>query len=185
MGQGRALIARSAHPVRAHEAESVAAALAAGGLALTQLEGPATLDGGDVLRLGDRLFVSPTGRTNQAGIDALALAFPGFSVVAVPLPEDILHLKCVCSRPVADAVVVAADTVDPVVFGSARVCLVPRAELYAANTVGRAGRVLVADGYPQTRAALTAMGLEVRTLDMSEFRLADGSLTCLSLREPG
>jgi len=185
MTPGKALIARSAHPVRDREADSVAEALGAGGLELTRMADGATLDGGDVLRLRDRLYVSPTARTNQAGIEALAAACPAFTVVPVALPEGILHLKCVCSRPIAGAVVVTEGTVDPAVFGDVRVCLIPNEELYAANTVGRRGRVLVAAGYPATVEALRGLGLKVRLLDVSEFRKGDGSLTCLSLREPG
>ena len=58
---------------------------------------------------------------------------------------------------------------------------IPAEERYAANTVGRAGKVLVADGFPGTRQALLAEGLEVIPLDTTEFRKADGSLTCLSV----
>jgi dimethylargininase len=42
--------------------------------------------------------------------------------------------------------------------------------------------VLVADGYPRTRAAIESLGFEVVALDMSEFRKLDGGLSCLSLR---
>jgi dimethylargininase len=79
-------------------------------------------------------------------------------------------------------VVVARESVDPGVFGGLNVVEVPANELYAANTVGRAGRVLVADGFPVTRAALEAAGLDVRALQLSEIARADGSITCLSLR---
>src|SRR5436190_24028657 len=36
-----------------------------------RLEAPATLDGGDVLRLGKRLFVGLSSRSNRAGVQAL------------------------------------------------------------------------------------------------------------------
>ena len=68
---------------------------------------PATLDGGDVLRVGSVLYVSPSSRTNAAGIAVLRETFPRHRVCVLPLPEGVLHLKCVCSAPAPDLVVVA------------------------------------------------------------------------------
>lgn len=179
---GVALIARSAHPVRGLEAASVREALVAAGFRVVDMVPGATLDGGDVLEVGPRLYVSPSGRTNAAGIEALREAFPDRQVVEVPLPDGVLHLKCACSAPAPDVVLVAAGTVPVDGFAGARVVEIPEAELYAANAVGRAGRALVAAGHPATAAALREAGLEVRELDVSEIRKGDGSLTCLSLR---
>ena len=55
-------------------------------------------------------------------------------------------------------------------------------QVYAANCVARDGRVLCAAGFPKTSAALAAAGFQVRTLDLSEIRKGDGSITCLSVR---
>ena len=43
-------------------------------------------------------------------------------------------------------------------------------------------QVLVAAGYPATRAAIESLGFETVVLEMSEFRKLDGGLSCLSLR---
>jgi len=59
---------------------------------------------------------------------------------------------------------------------------VPETERYAANALRINDRVLVAAGYPQTRAAIESLGFPVIPLDMSEFRKLDGGLSCLSLR---
>src|SRR5579871_6596654 len=58
---------------------------------------PATLEGGDVLRLGSTLYVGVSARTNQAGIDQLAkLLEPfGYSVRGVAV-RGCLHLKSAC-----------------------------------------------------------------------------------------
>ena len=40
--------------------------------------------------------------------------------------------------------------------------------------------VIVADGFPRTRAALEAAGFTVHAVATTEVRKADGSLTCLS-----
>ncbi len=59
---------------------------------------PATLEGGDVLRLGRTLYVGLSPRTNAEGAAALRrLAAPhGYEVVTVGL-RDCLHLKTGCS----------------------------------------------------------------------------------------
>ena len=55
---------------------------------------PGTLDGGDVLKIGDTIYVGRGGRTNAAGVQQLRAAFEplGARVVAVPVSK-VLHLK--------------------------------------------------------------------------------------------
>ena len=58
----------------------------------------------------------------------------------------------------------------------------PQEEVYGCNTIGLPnGKVLMAQGYPTVQQELVGLGLEVETLDMSEIRAADGSLTCCSI----
>jgi dimethylargininase len=59
---------------------------------------------------------------------------------------------------------------------------VPADESYAANALRVNRRILMAAGYPLTRAAIEALGFDVIPLEMSEFRKLDGGLSCLSLR---
>ena len=65
-----AIITRPGAPARRAETHSVAAALAPV-RELQQIASPGTLDGGDVLRLGTRLFVGQSSRTNDDGIGQL------------------------------------------------------------------------------------------------------------------
>lgn len=183
VADGVALVARAGAPSRRGEAEAVAAALAARGAVVHRMEEPATLDGGDVLRLGRRLFVGRSPRTNDAGIARLVEVFAprGLEVAPVPLPPGTLHLKCLCAPLGPDRVLLADGALSPDLFASAAVVRVPAAEAYAANALARRGRVLVAAGHPLTRRALEAAGLEVREIPTSEFRKADGALTCLSI----
>ena len=177
------VVNRSAHPVRALEAKSAGRALREAGFDLVHMEKPAFLDGGDVLRIGRTLFVGRSARTNGAGIEALASAVPDFEVVEVAMPDGLLHLKCACSTPDRRRVLVTEGLFSENAFAGFEQVNTPRTELYAANVVGRKGRVLVPTGFGRTADRLRQAGLEVRALNMSEFRKADGSLTCLSLRE--
>ena len=183
IARGRAVLLRSAHPGRRSERQTIGAALRDRGLEVVDLAA-GTADGGDVLRLGDRLYVGRSARTDEAGIASLRHAFAdlGLAVVAVALPPGVLHLKCVASSPAPGLVAVADDAIDPTVFREVDVVRIPADEAYAANVIGRHGRVLVAAGYEGAAAALAARGLQPIPVDVSEIRRGDGALTCLSLR---
>src|SRR5437868_12187060 len=65
---------------------------------VVRIDAPGTLEAGDILRMGRRLFVGLSTRTNQEGIEALrsALKTYGYKVTAVPM-KGALHLKSVCT----------------------------------------------------------------------------------------
>lgn len=173
----RALITRPGAPSRRAETAAVAAALARW-LDLVEMTEPATLDGGDCLRLGDTLYVGRSARSNAAGIAALGVL--GLRVVAVELPPGVLHLKCVCSPLGDDRVLLAEQSVAAATFDAA-IVWVPAAETYAANAVAVGAHVIAAAGYPRTHEALAAAGFTVHPVPVSEVRKADGSLTCQSI----
>jgi len=179
---GMAMLTRPGAVSRRGEVPSVRDALR-GWLTTRTMPAPATLDGGDVLRVGLDVYVGLSARTNVAGVRSLRRAFEplGLRVHAIELPPSVLHLKCVCSPVDATTVLVAAGALRAGTFGRARVIEVPAEETYAANAVVVNGVALVAAGHPVTRRRLEAEGLRVVELDMSETRKADGSLTCLSL----
>jgi dimethylargininase len=173
----RALITRPGARSRRAETAAVAAALARW-LDVVTMPEPATLDGGDCLRLGETLYVGRSARSNALGIARLAVL--GLRVVAVDLPPGVLHLKCVCS-PLGDDRVLLAEQSIPAATFDAAVVWVPAAETYAANAVAVGDHVIVAAGYPRTHEALAAAGFTVHAVPSSEVRKADGSLTCQSI----
>jgi dimethylargininase len=169
-------------PSRRAEVEPVADALS-GRAEIFRMAAPATLDGGDCLRLGHIIYVGRSARSNREGIARLSevAGARGFAVVPVAMPEGVLHLKSVCSPLADDIVLVAEGTIPPGTFRSARELVVPRRESHAANAVVVDGTGLVADGAPATRAMVEATGLRAVEVDTSELRKADGALTCLSI----
>ncbi len=176
-----ALITRPGAPSRQGETEAVAAELARY-LEIARVEEPATLDGGDCMRLGGVLYVGRSARTNAAGVARAGevLAPHGVRVVAVELPADVLHLKCVCS-PLGGGRVLLAEGTLPAARFDAEVVWVPFEERYAANAVAIGEHVIAAAEYPRTLAALAAAGFRVHPVPTSEVRKADGSLTCQSI----
>lgn len=180
---GAALVTRPGHPSRRGEVTGVAAALA-GSAAVTRMEAPAALDGGDVLRVGQRLFVGVSERTNPAGREALErFAAPlGWEVVVVPL-HGVLHLKSAATALDEGTVLVFPGTVLPDAFAGLSVVPVEGSDPEAANVLRLPdGRILVAAHLPQSAAAVRAAGFAPVPCEVSEFARADGGLTCLSLR---
>jgi dimethylargininase len=181
VAEGVALVARLGADSRRGEETAIAAALAPHA-SLEPMNVPATLDGGDCLRLGKRWYVGRSQRTNAAGIARLRSVFAplGFEVIEVAL-DGILHLKCVCSRLDDETMLLAEGSVPPEIFRDVRILRVPAGEAYAANCLSVRGTVLMPAGFPNTRRVVEAAGFPVIELDHSEIRKADGAMTCLSI----
>jgi len=140
------------------------------------------LDGGDVLRIGARLYVGQSSRTDAAGTVALAdLVAPlGFEVVPVELGRC-LHLKTAVTYAGQGIVLVNPDWVDPDLFAGTDAIAVANDEPFAANVVRAGDRLLMAAGSPNTAASLRQGGFTVVDLDLSELQKAEAGGTCMSL----
>jgi dimethylargininase len=172
-----AVLARSGAPARRAETAGVEQAL--DGYDIRRIEAPGTLDGGDVLKVGDILYVGRSGRTNDEGIRGLAAHLPAATVVPVPVTR-VLHLKSAVTA-LPDGTVIGYPPLvdDPGLFD--RFLAVP--EEAGAHVVLLGGdRVLMAASAPATAALLAARGLEPVTVDIGEFEKLEGCVTCLSVR---
>jgi dimethylargininase len=147
-----------------------------------RIEPPATLEGGDVLRVGRTLLVGLTGRTNAAGIEALtALARPhGYHVRPVPI-RQCLHLKSACTALPDGRLLANTACMDEDALSGFEVLPVPAEEPGAANVALVGETVLMDAACPRTAALIRSLGFEVRAVELSEFAKAEGSVTCLSL----
>ncbi len=58
---------------------------------------------------------------------------------------------------------------------------VPNEEAYGANVLPFGENVMVAEGYAGVTGILEEKGLILHQMQVSQFRAADGSLTCLSI----
>ncbi|MFN7972309.1 MAG: arginine deiminase family protein [Acidobacteriota bacterium] len=178
---GLALIDRMGNGSRRGEEASVRQALGEW-LPVAAMEAPATLEGGDCMRLGRVIYAGLSERSNAAGIARLreVMAPRGLEVVTVEL-GDVLHLKCVCSPLDETTMLLAEGTLDPAIFGGARILAVPAREGYASNALAIGRTVLLPAGFPETRRLVAGAGFDVVPLDTTEIRKADGALTCLSI----
>jgi len=145
---------------------------------------PGTVDGGDVLQVGDHFFVGLSKRTNREGAEQLSaiLQRHGFGVSFVGL-RQFLHLKTGVAHIGGD-LVVTGELVEKDEFRGYDKIVVPPEEEYGANCIRINDQVLVAAGYEVVKRGIAERGYEVIGLEMSEFRKLDGGLSCLSLRLP-
>jgi dimethylargininase len=166
---------------RRPESEAMAKALSAY-RPLHWLSPPATLDGGDVLRIGKTLYVGQTPRTNAAAVDQLcqSLAPRGYRVVPVPISRC-LHLKSACARLDDATVLVNPLWIDPAVFAGLTLVSVADSEPWGANAVRAGKTVIFPDSEPNTRATVGRSGFLTASVDVSEMQKAEAGVTCLSL----
>jgi dimethylargininase len=139
-------------------------------------------EGGDVVRLGRTLHVGDSGRTDAAGIAAIAAATGALGYRVKPVAVGgCLHLKSACTALDDETILVNPLWVDPREFEARRAIEVAEEEPAAANAVRAGGGVLLQTGCPRTAERVAAAGFDVRSIDVGELAKAEGSLTCLSL----
>lgn len=143
---------------------------------------PATLDGGDVLRLGRRIHVGLSGRSSADGVEELRrhLEPRGYAVVGVAI-DGCLHLKSAVTQVGEDLLLANPDWVDLTAFAGWRMLEVHPAEPDAANALLVHGRVVFPAAYPRTRRRLEQAGVVVETVAAGELAKAEGGVTCCSL----
>lgn len=178
-----AVITRPGAASRIGETGSTAAGLR-GEFQLHRIES-GFLDGGDVLRIGRKLYVGLSTRTDAAGISCLSeLVAPlGYQVARAEL-RDCLHLKTgatFAGRDRAGASVLVYDprSVDPRQFEGIEP--LPVKETAAANCVRAGDRLILPAGNPETAALLEERGFNVIEVDVSELQKAEAGVTCMSL----
>ena len=176
-----AIITRPGSLSRQPETPTIAAALAEY-RSIKFITAPATLDGGDVMRIGKTLFVGRTARTNEAAIAQLSdiLRPLGYEVEPVDV-AGCLHLKTGCSYVGNNTILINRSYVAARRFGDFDLVDVPDEEGTAANALLVDNIVIIAASFPQTEALLKNRGLDVRTVDVSELQKAEAGVTCCSL----
>jgi dimethylargininase len=143
---------------------------------------PGTLEGGDILRIGRKLFVGVTKRSNAEGIRQLAgiLAPHDYEVIAAPV-TGCLHLKSAVTFLGGDTLLANRAWFDAAPFAAYDWIDVDPAEPHAANALALANTVIFPASFPRTRARIESAGFHVTPLDISELQKAESGLTCSSL----
>jgi dimethylargininase len=168
---------------RRPEVEGTVATVEGLGYRIVRMRG-GSLDGGDVLRVGHRVYVGRSGRTDAAGVAELRaiLAPLGALVTAVPVTRS-LHLKSAVTA-LPDGTVIGYPPVvdDPSFFPHFRAM----PEEGGAHVVDLGeGRLLMADSAPRSAELLADLGYTPVVVGISEFEKLEGCVTCLSVRLRG
>ncbi len=174
-----AVITRMGAESRRGESHAMADALARY-RALVRMTAPATLDGGDVFRVGRTLFAGLSQRTNAQGIEQLrsAVAPWGYEVRPVEV-RGCLHLKSGACWLGGETLLVNREWVDASVFDGYD--LMDVKEEWAADVLVLGNFVLMPEGFPKTRALIEEAGFSVRAIDVSELQKAEAGVTCMSV----
>ena len=182
---GHAIITRPGAGSRSAETDSTAEGLA-GSFELHRLES-GFVDGGDVLRLGRRLYVGRSMRTDAEGIAALREVMTplGYEIVQAEL-RNCLHLKTGATFAGPDAhgtpvLLYAEQAVDPRQFAGVEQLAVDDGEAAAANCLRVGERLILPAGNPRTAGRLRDRGFQVSEVDVSELQKAEAGVTCMSL----
>ncbi|MGD8294355.1 MAG: hypothetical protein PVF37_21765 [Desulfobacterales bacterium] len=167
---------------RKGEVESIARVLA-DFRNLEHILAPGTLDGGDVLEVGNRFFIGLSQRTNKEGAQQLGHILERFGNTWVTVPVGAgLHFKSSVNYVGKNTLIVTPDFADNAALEGYDKIVLDETEAYAANTLLVNDHLLTPAGFPAAHKQLGVLGFDIIELETSEMRKMDGGLTCLSIR---
>lgn len=178
-----AIIARPGAESRREEVHTVAEVLEQYREKVYYIEAPGQLDGGDVLRVGNQLWVGLSQRTNaDAVLQMQAVLRPfGYTVEAVRMGEGCLHLKSAVTQVAEDLLLLNPAWVHPDYFPGFDFVFTDPDEPGAANALMFGDTVVFPSDFPFTALALAEAGIELLLVDNSEVIKAEGGVTCCSI----
>ncbi|KAG0799738.1 hypothetical protein G6F22_002928 [Rhizopus arrhizus] len=164
---------------------------------MDEIDPQATLDGGDVLYTGEHLFVGLSHRTNQRGADVLKKVFsekcPVYTIHSL-LAHNLLHFKCIVTMLNDKTLLVydhkaGLDVVSEIEgYTKDWYNIIKIPEQIPSNIVSLShGKVVIyQQGFSESENVLMKelkekRNVKLKSLNMSEFIKADGSLTCCSI----
>jgi len=178
-----AIITRPAAPSRRGETPSILPLLEGFYPCIEQIMAPGTLDGGDVMQVGEHFYIGLSARTNLAGANQLLsiLERHGMSGSTIPVAKC-LHLKTGVTCVAEKTLLATAEYLARPEFSAFKMLRVADEEEGAANCMLINGTILMPAGFPLAKQLLAAEKAPIIEVDISEYAKLDGGLTCLSLR---
>ena len=143
---------------------------------------PGTLEGGDVLRIGRKLYVGVSTRSNAEGMRQLSAILRPYGYEVFPvLVTGCLHLKSAVTYLGRNTLLASRCWFDTAPFARFEWIDVDPSEPHAANALALGNTVIFPASFPCTRARIEARGFHVTPLDIAELQKAESGLTCSSL----
>jgi dimethylargininase len=176
-----AIITRPGADSRRRERPAVSEALAAY-RPLQVIQPPGTIDGGDVLVAGRRVFVGRSSRTNEpAVVQMRQLLEPLGYTITDTVVRGCLHLKSAVTVLADDVLLVNRAWIDEARFNGFTLVDVDPSEPSAANALRLDDRIILSSSFPRTAARIAQRGLRTHMVDATEVAKAEGAVTCCSL----
>jgi len=175
-----AIITRPGAESRRAESASVARVLGQH-RELRSIDAPATIDGGDVVVCGRRVFIGRSSRTNDAGVARVRDSVEpfGYIVTAVEV-RGCLHLKSAATALSDNELLVNPAWISRADFPGVELLPIDPAEPHAANILRAGDEYVYSPAFPRT-AAMLERTLRLNFVDLSELAKAEGAVTCCSL----
>jgi dimethylargininase len=176
-----AIITRPGAASRAPEIESMDDVLR-GYMPTVRIQAPGTLDGGDVLRVGRKLYVGLSSRTNCDAAAQLAALARKYAYEVVPVTvTGCLHLKSAVTRVGERTLLINDSFVRREPFGKLEMLAVDPSEPDAANALLVGESLMYPSHFPRTAERLDRAGVEIVQVPCAEIAKAEGGLTCCSV----
>ncbi len=143
---------------------------------------PATIDGGDVLRVEKKVFVGLSSRTNLQGFGEMRKALSAFGYIVEAIEtKGSLHLKSACTAISDETLIVNPEWIDTSLLAGSRLVPTAPGEERSANVLRIGDTVCVQAGFPRAVEAIEKLGEKIRLIDASELAKAEAGLTCSSI----
>jgi dimethylargininase len=149
---------------------------------LHTIAAPGTMDGGDVLVVGGRVYVGRSSRTNGEAVAQLRrILVPFGRVVCDVAVTGCLHLKSAVTAVDDNVLLINPDWVPRAAFADVEFVDVHPSEPTAANALRVGERVIFPATFPRTAERLARRGCTLSLVDASELAKAEGAVTCCSV----
>ena len=147
-----------------------------------RIQPPATVDGGDILTVGQTVYVGISSRSTDNAIEQMKaiLESRNYQVRAVRV-TGCLHLKSAVTQVSEDTLLINPEWVSKDDFHGMQFIEVDPSEPYAANAVLVDNTIIYPSSFPKTRAKLEEVGIKILVVDADELAKAEGAVTCCSL----
>ena len=149
---------------------------------LAAIRPPGTLDGGDLLRIGNVIYAGLSTRSNKSGIDQLRSIVTDYGYAVVMLEtKKCLHLKSSVSEVAPDTLLINPGWISRSAFDNYELIEVDKEEQHAANALRVGPNLIYPSSFPRTVERLLEHNINVTPVDVSELQKAEGGVTCCSL----
>jgi len=147
-----------------------------------RIQPPATVDGGDILRVGKTVYVGLSSRSTEEAIRQMkAILEPRSYQVHAVRVTGCLHLKSAVTQIGKDTLLINPEWVSKDDFPDMQFIEVDPSEPYAANTVLVDNTIIYPSSFSKTREKLEEMRIPMLIVDADELAKAEGAVTCCSL----